>query len=97
MLQRIYLIKVAGAKQHNSFFKFTETIDIITIDVLDIIDSINESLLADSHVLVSFDMVSIFPNIDNKSDLKSIKDVLLDNNFDALEICLICNNSKLIL
>ena len=64
--------------------------------MLDIIDSINESLLAVSHVLVSFDMVSMFPNIDSKSGLKSVKDVLLDNNFNALEICLICNDAKLI-
>ena len=45
----------------------------------------------------------MFPNTDNKSCFKSVKDVLLDNNFDlesaqcivdALEICLTCNNSK---
>ena len=76
--------------------------------MLHIIDNISESVLADNHVLVSFHVVNIFPNIDNKSILvlkmtKSIKDVLLDNNFDldstqcvvnALEICLTCNNSK---
>ena len=74
-----------------------------TNDMFDIIDSINESVLTDNHVLVSFDVVNMFPNIDNKSGLKSVKDVLLDNNFDldstqyivdALEICLTCNNSK---
>ena len=72
-------------------------------DMLDIIDSTIESVLTDNHVLVSFDVVNMFPNIDNKSGLKNVKDVLLDNNFDldstqcivdALEICLTCNNSK---
>ena len=59
-----------------------------TNDMLDIID----------HVLVSFDVANVFPNIDSKSGLKSVKNVLFDNNFDpdstkciidALEICLI--------
>ena len=44
----------------------------------------------------------MFTDIDNKSGLKSLQDVLLDSNFDldstqcivdALEICLTCNNS----
>ena len=70
-----------------------------TNDRLDIIDNINESALTDNHVLVSFDVV----NIHNKSGLKSVKNVLLDKNFDiystqcivyATEICLTCNNSK---
>ena len=73
-------------------------------DMLDIIDSINESVLADNYVLVNFDVVNMLPNIDNKSGLKNDKDVLLDNNFDldstqcivdALEICLTCNSFKL--
>ena len=45
----------------------------------------------------------MFPNIDNKSGLSSVKNILSDNDFDpdsiqciidALEICLTCNNSK---
>ena len=45
----------------------------------------------------------MFPNIDNKSGLLSVKEALTDSNFDvdstqciadALEICLICNNSE---
>ena len=45
----------------------------------------------------------MFPNIDNKSGLPSVKEALTDSNFDvdstqcivdALEICLTCNNSK---
>ena len=71
--------------------------------ILHIVDSISEFVLVDNYVLVGFDVVNMFPNIDNKSDLKSVKDVLLNNKFDldftqcivdALEICLTCNNSK---
>ena len=71
--------------------------------MLDIIDKINESVLADKHVLVSFDVVNMFPNTDNKPNLESVKDGFLDNNFDlqltqcivnALEICLTCKNSN---
>ena len=71
--------------------------------MLDIIDSINESVLANNHVLVSFEVVNMFPNIDDKSGLKIVKSVLLANNFyldstqcivDVLKICLTCNNSK---
>ena len=53
-----------------------------TNDMLDIIDKINESVLADKHVLVCFDVAHMFPNIDNKPNLKSVKDGFLDNNFD---------------
>ena len=68
-------------------------------DMLNIIHSINKSILANNYVLVSFHVVNMFQNIDNKSDLKSIKDALLDLDstqsiVDALEICLTCNNSK---
>ena len=65
--------------------------------------SINNSFSTDYHVAVSFNVVNMFPNIDNKTALESVKAVFFDNNFDldstqcivhALEICLICNNSK---
>ena len=45
----------------------------------------------------------MFPNIDNKSGLLSVKEALTDSNFDvdntqcivdALEICLTCNNAR---
>ena len=71
--------------------------------MLEIIDNINKSMLSENSVLVSFDVVNMFPNIDNKSDLLSVKEALTDSNFDvdstqctvdALEICLTCNNSK---
>ena len=53
-------------------------------------------------MLLSFGVINMFTDIDNKSGLKSLQDVLLDSNFDldstqcivdALEICLTCNNS----
>ena len=59
--------------------------------MLEIIDNINKSMLSENSVLVSFDVVNMFPNIDNKSDLLSVKEAC---TFDALEICLTCNNSK---
>ena len=74
-----------------------------TNDTLDIKDSINESVLTDNYVPVNFDVLNFFPNIDNKSDLNTVKDASFDNNFNldstqyifyALEICLSCNNSK---
>ena len=60
-------------------------------------------MLSENCVLVSFDVVNMFSNIDNKSGLLSVKEVLTNSNFDvditkciadALEICLTCNNSK---
>ena len=71
--------------------------------MLEIIDNINKSMLSKNCVLVSFDVKNMFPNIDNKSGLLSVKKALTDSNFDvdstqciadALEICLTCNNSK---
>ena len=72
--------------------------------MLEIIDNINKSVLSENCVLVSFDVVNMFPNIDNKSGLLSVKESLTDSNLhvhstqcivDALEIWLPCNNSKL--
>ena len=71
--------------------------------MLEIIDDINKSVLYENCVLLSFDVVNMFPNIDNKSGLLSVKEALTDSNFDvdstqcivdALEICLTCNNSR---
>ena len=71
--------------------------------MLEIIDDINKSVSSENCVLVSFDVVNMFPNIDNKSGLLSVKEALTNSNFDvhstqfivdALEICLTCNNSK---
>ena len=41
--------------------------------MLEIIDNINKSMLSENCVLVSFDVVNMFPNIDNKSGLLSVK------------------------
>ena len=60
-------------------------------------------MLSENCVLASFDLVSMFPNIDKKSGLLSVKEALTDSNFDAdstqrivdaLEIYLTCNNSR---
>ena len=74
-----------------------------TNNILEIIDQLNEFVLTDNFVLVSFDAVNMFPSIDNRSGLESVKNILIANEFDmdstqciveALEICLTCNNSK---
>ena len=73
-----------------------------TNNMLEIIDDIDKSVLCENCVLVSFDVVNMFPNIDHKSGLLSVKEALTGSNFDvdsaqcivdALEICLTCNNS----
>ena len=83
------------ADRLNSKIKDTNTMPVI-------IDDINKSVLSENCVLVSFDVVNMFPNIDNKSGLLRVKEALTDSNFDvdstqciadALEICLTCNNS----
>ena len=72
-------------------------------NILEIIDQLNEFVLTDNFVLISFDAVNIFPSIDNRSGLESVKNILIANEFDmdftqciveALEICLTCNISK---
>ena len=72
--------------------------------MLEIIDDINKFVLSENYVSVSFDVVNMCPNIDNKSGLLGVKEALTNSNFDvdstqcivdALEICLTCNNSKL--
>ena len=73
-----------------------------TNNMLEIIDQLNEFVLTDNFVLVSFDVVNMFPNIDNRSGLESVKNILIVNEFDmdstqciveTLEICLTCSNS----
>ena len=70
--------------------------------MLDIIDEINNSGLPTNSIRVGFDIVNVFPSIDNKSGLKSIHDILelSDSTFtptscviETLELCLSCNNS----
>ena len=70
--------------------------------MLDIIDEFNNSSLPTNSIRVGFDIVNMFPSINNKSGLKSIHDVLelRDSKFpptsyvrETLELCLSCNNS----
>ena len=70
--------------------------------MLDIKDEINNSNLPTNSILVGFDIVNMFPSIDNKSGLKSVNDILelRDSKFpptscviEALELCLSSNNS----
>ena len=46
--------------------------------LLDIIDNINNMFLLENAILVSFDTVNMFPNIDNKSGVDDVKSVLLN-------------------
>ena len=74
-----------------------------TSDMLDIIDDINNNnMIMDSSVLVSFDIVNMFPSIDNTSGLEAVSDILSNTESDfppvecsleALTICLECNIS----
>ena len=47
-------------------------------------------------VLVGFDVVNMFPNIDNKSGLLSVKEALTDSNFDVDSTqCIVANTISL--
>ena len=70
--------------------------------MLDITDEINNSNLPTYSILVGFDMVKMFPSVDNKSGLKSVHDILKLRGskfpsascvIEALELRLSCNNS----
>ena len=72
-------------------------------NMFEIIHNINNSMLSENCVLVSFDVVNMFSNIVNKPKLLSVKESLTDSNFDvdstqcivdASEIYLRCNNSR---
>ena len=72
-----------------------------TNNMLEIIDNINKYMLSENCVLVTFDVVNMFPNVNNKSGLLSVKEALADSNFDVDStqfivdaLCLTCNNSK---
>ena len=64
--------------------------------LLDIIDKINSMFLPANAILFSFDIVNMFPNIDNKSGLDAVKSVLLKRStntppveciLEGLELC----------
>ena len=70
--------------------------------MLDIIDILNSLDLSLDSILVSFDIINMFPNIDNNLGLSSVKKYLdlCSKNIpptncllEALELCLTCNNS----
>ena len=46
-----------------------------TNNILEIIDQLNEFVLTDNFVLVSFDAVNMFPSIDNRSGRESVKNL----------------------
>ena len=69
--------------------------------LLDIINSINGMFLPADAIFVSFDIVNMFPNIGNKSDLDAVKSVLLKRStntppveciLEGLELYLSCSN-----
>ena len=74
-----------------------------TPNMLNIIDDINNNnMITDSSILVSFDIVNMFPSIDNISGLEAVSEIVNDRESDfppaecileALTICLECNNS----
>ena len=71
--------------------------------MLNIVDDLNRNgNLHENCLLVSFDVVNMFPSIDNKMGIESVKNILLnkDDNtppaeciIEAIELCLNCNNS----
>ena len=71
--------------------------------MLNIIDMINDSdILTENSALVSFDIVNMFPSINNVSGLKAVSEILenRETNFppaecisETLKLCLECNNS----
>ena len=71
--------------------------------MLNVVDDLNRNgNLHENCLLVSFDVLNMFPSIDNKMGIESVKNILLnrDDNtppeeciIEALELCLNCNNS----
>ena len=70
--------------------------------VLNTFDELNRSNLPSEFILVGFDIVNIFPSIDNNFGFKTVFKILQShvNKFpptqpviEALELCLTCNNS----
>ena len=70
--------------------------------MLDIIDILNSLDLSLDSILVSFDIINMFPNIDNNLGLSSVKKYLdlCSKNIpptncllEGVKLCLTCNNS----
>ena len=73
-----------------------------TFHLLDIIETISEKGIPDEFILLSFDIVNIFPSIDNVKGVDAVRSVLntRDSNkpsiecvLEGLQICLYNNNS----
>ena len=55
--------------------------------LFDIIDNISSMFLPRNSILVSFEIASMFPNIDNKSGLDAVKSVLLKRSTNTPPNC----------
>ena len=74
-----------------------------TCHLLDITDELNSEMIPDKTILISFDIVNMYPSIDNDRGIAAVRDALearankspsTDSIIEDLEICLKCNNSK---
>ena len=70
--------------------------------ILNIVDELNRSNLPSEYLLVGFDIVNMFPRIDNNFGLKTVSEILESRVnklpptqyvIEALKLCLTCNNS----
>ena len=73
-----------------------------TAHLLTIIDTLNENSISDDTKCVSFDIVNMFPSIDNERGIEAVKSLLNSrtiNNpsteciIEGLKLCLYNNNS----
>ena len=105
-LARVITSRCNTAVEHLSIFVKTVLYGIVselpsgikdTNHMLDIIDDLNSSSLYPESVLVSFDIINMFPSIDNKMGINSVikflderscKDPPTQCVIDALELCL---------
>ena len=72
-------------------------------DTVKIINHLNTNVLPENTLLVSFDIINMFPNIDNMKRIQAVK-ILIDSRkveepsteciIKWMEICLYINNSK---
>ena len=74
-----------------------------TSHLLDIIDESNSERIPDNTILVSSDIISMYPGIDNDRSITAVRNALetraeklpsTDCIIEGLEICLKCNNSR---
>ena len=78
-------------------------IDDPMIYLIDFIDELNSEIIPENTILVSFDIVNMYPRIDNDRcitavwkalETRSNKTPLTDYKIEGLEICFKCNNSR---